>query len=133
MPTLSEFIMTIGLRHLEADTTTQTYFRFETVREFQSFRYQVEVDDALDPGTRTIRFNIKGVRAPVGLMSSSGSAITEVCYPLSEGEYTVLVTGAKQSGSFRFKRRPQGIKLIETEGEDFIRLNVIDKIELIRA
>lgn len=133
MPTLSEFIMTIGLRYNEADDTTQTFFRFETMRQFQAFRYEVEVEAAMEAEARTLSFTIKGVRAPVALMAATGSAVTEFCYPSLEGEYRVLVSGAKQSGQFRLKASPRRIELLDQEKGDFVQLRLADEIETIRA
>lgn len=133
MPTLSEFIMTIGLRYNEADGTTQTFFRFETTRQFQAFRYEVEVDGNMDAQARTLDFTIKGVRAPVKLMSGTGSAVTEFHYPVLEGEYLITVSGAKQSGSLRFRGSAQEIELLVGEEKDFVQVRLADDIETIRA
>lgn len=133
MPTLSEFIMTIGLRYNEADGSTRTFFRFETTRQFQAFRYEVEVDGTMDMQTRTLDFTIKGVRAPVKLMSGTGSAVTEFHYPLLEGEYVVNVSGAKQSGSLRFRGSAQEIELLSQREKDFVQIRLADEIEKIRA
>lgn len=133
MPTLSEFMITIGLSYNEADKTTQTYFRFETMRQFQAFRYEVEVDAALDAAAGVLSFAIKGVRAPVGLMSAIGSAVTEFRYPVLEGDFLVTVAGAKQSGTFRFRGSARSIELLEQQSADFVQLRLADDIEVIRA
>lgn len=133
MPTLSEFAVTVGVRHYEADDRRETFFRFETIRQFRAFRYEVELGDELNVGNSTLDFTIQGVVAAAGLMSSTGSAYREVAYPELLGEFDVRIAGAKGSGSFRFRGDKTGITLLGTDTGDFVQVNVADEVETIRA
>lgn len=133
MPTLSEFVLTIGLRYDEAEDTTFTCFRFETLRQFKSFRYQIEVTDEHDPTLKNLTFSLKGVLAPSQMLSSSGPAATELCYPALEGDYRIHIAGAKQKGDFVIRGSKQKIRLVEELDEDFVRIQINDQIEVIRA
>lgn len=133
MPTLSEFAVTVGLRHYEADNRRETYFRFETVRQFRVFRYEVEIDEKLDAGNNALDFSIKGVVAAAGLMSSTGSAYREIAYPELLGEFDVHISGAKEAGAFRFRGDENGITLLNVDAGEFVQVKVADEIEMIRA
>ena len=80
MPTLTEFTLTLRLRHDQESGITWTIFTFATVREFRSFRYEIQLEESFDPAARTFDFRIQGVQAPKNLMPSSGRAVRELRY-----------------------------------------------------
>ncbi len=132
MPTLSEFTLSLQLRRDEENGKLWTVFRFSTLREFRSFRYEIQVDDTFDAAARGILFQIRGVRAPANLMPSYGAARREICYANLTGTYTVEITGAKQTGSFSFNVRGEKIRLIDTAGTDFVQVSVLTDVEVVR-
>ena len=124
MPTLAEFILTISTSHNREEHRQQTIFRFETFREFRSFRYEVDVDGTLDPEKREISFRLKGVGAPATLMTSTGSARSELIYDDLLGEYRIEVRGAKKSGAFRIMITAEGVKLLDPIDADFVQIRL---------
>jgi hypothetical protein len=130
MPSLAEFTLTLRLRRDEASGRSWTVFRFATTREFQSFRYEIQVEDHFDPATRTIDFRIRGVTAPATLMPSAGSAIRELAYPELSGVYRVTMSGAKESAGFSFSADSGGLHLLDTDRVGFLDLVVEKGVEL---
>ena len=133
MPTLSEFTLTIGLREFEADETRETFFRFETQRQFRAFRYEVEIEHALNLDQNVLEFKIKGVNAAAGLMSSPGSGVNEIVYPELSGEFTANIAGSKKSGSLRFNVHDTEVELLEVDEGGFVKVQVANEIEIIKA
>ncbi len=131
MPTLSEFVLTIGLRRNPSNGERETFCRFETLHQFRSFQYEVEVESLIDTEQRVLDFKIKGVAASAHLMSSSGPGVNEVVCPELHGEYTVQVSGAQESGSFRFRGDGTGIELIDVDNMKSMKVHVANKIEMI--
>lgn len=132
MPAPAEFTLTILRRRNEETGLVSTVFRFATVREFRSFRYQIQVEDAFDPELRRIAFRIFGVQAPANLMPGAGAAYREIIYPGLQGEYLVSYAGAKKSGEFRFRVDDEQIAIVEAPKEDGIRIEIEKGIENIR-
>lgn len=133
MPTLSEFDLTLQLRYDEAEDMTYTVFRFETVRQFRSFQYEIEVDSDFDAQAHAIDLKIKGVRAPSLMMPSTGAAYTELTFPRLKGDYDVRISGAKQQGEFRMKVTPKKITLTDVDELNFVHIKVEDDLDVIPA
>ncbi len=130
MPTLAEFVLTIGARYNRGEDRFWICFRFETLREFRSFRYEVDVDGAFDPKKREFLFKLKGVQTPSTLMASAGPANRELCYPDLHGDYTVRVGGAKEEGSFQMVISPGGNILLGEVDPGLVRVVVREEVEM---
>lgn len=133
MPTLSEFNLTLGRRRNEENGDVVTFFRFATVKEFRSFKYEIQVEDRLNQAAHTIDFRIFGVHAPTNLMPGAGAAVKEIGYSGLQGEYLVTYHGAKQSGTFRFLVDEDGIHLTQPPKEEGLRVHVEKGIENVRT
>ena len=133
MPTLSEFIVTIGLRYDEAEDQAYTVFRFETVRQFSIYRYDIDIEDEIDRKGKVVRFVIKGVSPPRQDLATSGPAMHEIAYPALEGTYRLQIAGAKQSGECIVRGSTSKVKMIEDISADFVEIRIDDKVEIIRA
>lgn len=131
MPTLSEFVLTIGLRRNPSNGERETFCRFETQHQFRAFQYEVEIESMIDSDKRVLDFKIKGVTASARLMSSSGPGVSEVVCPELRGEYTVQVSGAQESGSFRFRGDDSGVELLDVDNMKSMKVHVANKIEVI--
>lgn len=133
MPTLSEFVLTVGLRRNELEDVTYTTFRIETRRQFRAFRYAVEVESEIDVEARQLSLALKGVQTPSDLMSAVGAGRTELLFPELTGEYSVEISGAKRKGTLRLRGGGGRIELLEIPEGDFVQVRVDDTVEIIRA
>ena len=128
MPTLAEFILRISLyRDTESDSVA-TLFHFETVRQFRSFRYEIEIEDRIDEKAKRISFGIKGIQISSTTMSGTGFAESEKVYRGLEGEYHVFVKGANQSASFMLQITPDDINITDEQNESFLQVELIKTI-----
>jgi hypothetical protein len=129
MSSTAEYSVSVETGRDEATGEAATIFHFSTVREFRSFQYRIDMTDELDPVSRTITLRIGGVRAPSSLVPSSGSASTKIIYTGLSGDYTVHVTGARQSESFRLHVAPDGLDIepIEGAGSGFVEVGVVKR------
>ena len=133
MPTLAEFTLSIRLRRDEESGMIWTMFRFATVREFRSFRYEIQIEERLDEEAGTITLKIQGVQAPTNLMPSAGAAVREIGYPGLMGEYRVTLAGARQSGNFTIAVGTGDIALVEPPGEGGPIVIIEKGVEIVRA
>ncbi len=133
MPALSEFRLTLQLRHEEAEGKTLTCFRFETTREFQTFSYEIDVNDTIDQEKREIHFALEGVTAPTQSLAVTGPAAKEICYPQLEGSWKIRVAGAKEDAQFEIRATPKRNRLVQEPERNTIELRLIDEVEVIRG
>jgi|GEM_PF-1939052 len=133
MPALSELTLTLCRRRNEESGVVVTVFRFATVREFRSFRYEIQVEETLDEAARSIHFRIHGVHAPANLMPGAGPAAREIGFPGLHGEYRVTYAGASRSGGFGFVVDGEGIRLTDPPAGDELRIVLEKGIENVRA
>ena len=131
MPTLSEFVLTIGLQHNKESGERKTFFRFETLHQFRSFQYEVEIEDMMNIEQRHLDFKIKGMVASASLMPSSGPGVYQVVYPELRGEYTVRISGAQESNAFSFRVHDESVELLEADTMRTMKVQVANKIEVI--
>ncbi len=125
--------MTLGLRREEGSARVDTVLRIATVREFRSFRYEIQVQDRFDAAARTIQLRVQGVQAPTNLMPSAGAAVRELSYPDLDGEYTVRITGAKQSADFRISVDDRAIVLLQPPEEGTLGVTIEKGVAIVRG
>lgn len=125
--------MTLGLRREEGSDRIDTVLRIATVREFRSFRYEIQVQDRFDAAARTIQLRVQGVQAPTNLMPSAGAAVRELSYPDLAGEYIVEIAGAKQSTCFRFSVEDETIALMEPPEEGTLGVIIEKGVAIVRG
>jgi hypothetical protein len=129
---LSEFKLTVRQRREESTGRLWTIFRFETMREFNAFRYPLQVEERFDPGGGSIGFRIRGVGTSSTLMPSAGSAGSEHAYPDLSGDFRVTVAGAKRSGSFSLAVDGEMLDLKGNDLEDFVTVVIPKGVEVLR-
>jgi hypothetical protein len=132
MPTLSEFRITIGLRFLESDDQMLTFFRFETVRQFRAFSYEIDIVENRDAALNQVDFRIQGVTAPSQSLASTGPAVTEISYPDLKGNWKVVIEGAKQQTSFIIRVMPKSIRMEEPPDGDQMQVTINESVEVVR-
>lgn len=132
MPSLSEFTLSIRLRRDRESEALFMVFRFATLREFRSFRYEIQVEDLFDPETREIDFKIHGVQAPTNLMPAAGAAGAEIAYPALDGIYRVTLAGARRIESFAIAVAGDEIKLVGPPGLESPRIVIEKGVENVR-
>ncbi len=132
MSSLSEYRLTIGFRYDEADGTMSNVFRFETLRQFRTFRYAIDIDREVDEEGGAILFRINGLKAPESSLAGVGSAATEFIDPLLHGSYRITVVGAKEQVDFALRFMPKTMKMErELEQRETIAVLLADEIEVV--
>ncbi len=66
-----------------------TSLALRTTNEFSSFRYEIIVESELND--RTIRLNIRGLRAPQVSIPGNGPAMYKTEYPDLSGQYDLVI------------------------------------------
>ncbi len=109
-----------------------TYFRFETIRQFRAFNYEIDVVDHVDRERGRIDFVIQGVTAPSQSLASTGPALKELVYSDIDGTWEIGVAGAKERTRFELRVMPKTLRLIEGPAEETIVVTLADEIEVVR-
>lgn len=86
----TEYVLLMTPRYNEQQKRTVTYVALRTTKEFSNFRYEIVVESRLE--RRTLRFDIRGLRAPELTLPGFGPAIFEAEYTDLSGSYEVIVT-----------------------------------------
>lgn len=103
-----EYVLNISLEHDQTKKKDYISFRFETTKEFQAFQYVLKIDNRQED--KNLFFNILGFSAPIGDLSSSGTAGYEYrFYDFKYSEYCVIVD-KKDSDKSKFKMTVQRSK-----------------------
>ena len=85
-----EYRLLISSQYDESDKQTAISFKLRTISEFTSFSYEIIVEHELQD--RTIKLNIRGIRAPQLSIPSSGPAYFKTVYPDLSGRYDLIVS-----------------------------------------
>ncbi len=103
-----EYVLNISLEHDETKKKDFISFRFQTTKEFLTFQYILKIENKLED--KNLYFNILGFSAPIGDLSSSGTAGYEYrFYDFKYSEYCVVVD-KKDSDKSKFKMTVQRSK-----------------------
>ena len=100
-PKKFEYVLNISREHDDVTKRDYISFRFQTTKEFLTFQYILKMDNRhVD---KDLFFNILGFSAPVGDLSSSGTAGYE--YRFFDFKYTeyCVVIDKKDSDKSKFK------------------------------
>lgn len=124
-PKKFEYILNISKEYDEVKKLDYISFRFQTTKEFLTFQYILKIDYQRDE--KNLNFNILGFSAPVGDLSSSGTAGYEYrMYDFKLTEYCITID-KKDSDKTRFrllvqrsKRTP--VKLSHISKKSFIEI-----------
>jgi hypothetical protein len=96
-----EYLLIISKEHDETKKKDYIAFRFETTKEFLTFQYILKMDFRQEE--KNLFFNILGFSAPIGDLSSSGTAGSEYrLYDFKYTEYCVIID-KKDSDKSKFK------------------------------
>ena len=83
----------------EREKRTVTLIGLRTINEFSNFHYEIIVDPIIDG--KSIRLDIRGLRAPQVSIPGSGPAVYKQEFPDLHGTYDVIVRKLdKQENSF---------------------------------
>lgn len=124
-PKKFEYILNISREHDEVKKKDYISFRFQTTKEFLTFRYILKMENRVED--KNIFFNILGFTAPVGDLSSSGTAGYEFrLYDYKLTEYCITID-KKDSDKTKFKMalqrsKAQPVKLSHLSKKSFIEI-----------
>jgi hypothetical protein len=96
-----EYVLNISKEYDEVSKRDYISFRFQTTKEFLTFQYILKIESIVEG--KDLRFNILGFTAPIGDLSSHGTAGYEYrMFDYKYTEYTVIVD-KKDSDKSKFK------------------------------
>lgn len=124
-PKKFEYILYITKEHDELKKKDYISLRFETTKEFLTFQYILKMEFRQED--HNLFFNILGFSAPLGDLSSSGTAGTEYrLYDFKNTEYCIIVD-KKDSDKSKFKlfvqrSKSEPIKISHVSKKSFIEI-----------
>jgi hypothetical protein len=96
-----EYVLNISRDHDDIKKKDFISFRFQTTKEFLTFQYILKIESRQED--KNLFFNILGFTAPIGDLSSSGTAGYEYrLYDFKFSEYCVIID-KKDSDKSKFK------------------------------
>lgn len=126
-PKKFEYVLNISKEHDEVTKRDYISFRFQTTKEFLTFQYILKMDNRQDG--KDLFFNILGFSAPVGDLSSSGTAGYEYrLYDFKFTEYCVVID-KKDSDKSKFKlfvqrSKTEPVKVSHVSKKSFIEIKI---------
>lgn len=124
-----EYVLNISKEYDEVSKRDYISFRFQTTKEFLTFQYILKIESIVEG--KDIRFNILGFTAPIGDLSSHGTAGYE--YRMFEYKYTeyCVIVDKKDSDKSKFKMSIQRskstpVKLSRIPTKSFIEIKTED-------
>ena len=116
-----EYRLLITPQFKENEKKYVTSFALRTTNEFSNFRYDIIVESELND--RTIRLNIRGLRAPQLSIPGSGPAIYRTEFSDLNGEYKIIVIKpGKQENSYTVSITKKEISLRKNPRNKFVDL-----------
>lgn len=126
-PKKFEYVLNISRDHDEIKKKDYISFRFQTTKEFLTFQYILKIDNRMED--KNLYFNILGFSAPIGDLSSSGTAGYEYrLYDFKYMEYCIIVD-KKDSDKTKFRLLVQRskatpVKLSGISKKSFIEIKI---------
>lgn len=126
-PKKFEYVLNISRDHDEIKKKDFISFRFQTTKEFLTFQYILKIESKIED--KNLIFNILGFSAPIGDLSSSGTAGYEFrFYDFKYSEYCVIVD-KKDSDKSKFKllvqrSKSNPVKLSSISKKSFIEIKI---------
>lgn len=105
-------------------------FDFQTVKEFITYIYKIDVIVSFNKTKNLLTFKIEGLSAPVISFSHSGTAGHQYkFYDFAPGDYELLVNNnKKQKNQFKLKIKDSEIKITKSPDEKIDKfINIIIK------
>ncbi|MFI5211384.1 MAG: hypothetical protein ACHQIH_00755 [Ignavibacteria bacterium] len=121
-----EYTLSVSKEYDEVSKRDYISFRFRTTKEFLTFRYVLKIEVITEE--KNLCFNMLGFSAPVGDLSSSGTAGYEYrMFDYKVAEYNILID-KKDSDKSRFRMivqrsKSQPIKLSHIPKKSFIEIS----------
>ena len=114
-----EYRLLVTPVYKEREKQTVTLFGLRTINEFSNFHYEIIVEPTV--ADRTIRLDIRGLRAPVVTIPGSGPAVFRHEFPDLHGTYSLIVRKLdKQENSFSINITNERITVKESVDHHFI-------------
>jgi hypothetical protein len=116
----------VSLSRTEKADNHELAFAFRTLREFTTFKYNLQIEDVSVPGENHFQFKIGGMIMPLTAMPSTGhaTAVLKIPFP-TEGTYTVEFLKKNHRNKFRVEIKANEMQVIELpEEKQFVELLV---------
>ncbi|HYF02862.1 MAG TPA: hypothetical protein VEC36_05770 [Patescibacteria group bacterium] len=119
-----EYQVSIG-KTIEKDLHELT-FEFQTLREFTTFQYNLQIEDSSMPANNHFQFKIGGMVMPLTAMPHTGHATARIKFPCpADGTYFVEFLKKNHRNMFRIEISAEDMKIIELpEDKQFVELMV---------
>lgn len=93
----------------------------ETTRTFATFRYELSVEENIDPGSITL--SIIGFKTPHLTLPAAGPARFQKDYEGLKGTYTVIIEGIDgRVNSFSIRITPKKVELVKSPRTPFVQV-----------
>lgn len=114
-----EYRLLIAPLYKEDENKRVITFALRTTNEFSNFRYEIIVESELKDAT--IRFNIRGLRAPQVSIPGSGPAIYKTEYPDLGGEHNlIIIKPGKEENLYTVSFTKKLISIIKSPKNKFV-------------
>jgi membrane-bound lytic murein transglycosylase len=94
-------------------------FDFQTVKEFITYEYKIDIIPSLNKNKNQLTFKIEGLSAPVISFSHSGTAGYQYkFYDFENKDYELLISNnKKQKNQFKMKLKDSEIKILKSSND----------------
>jgi membrane-bound lytic murein transglycosylase len=104
-------------------------FDFQTVKEFITYEYKIDIIPSLNKNKNQLTFKIEGLSAPVISFSHSGTAGYQYkFYDFENKDYELLISNnKKQKNQFKMKLKDSEIKILKSstdKNDKFINITI---------
>ena len=114
-----EYRLLVTPVYKEREKQIVTLFGLRTINEFSNFHYEIIVEP--DITDKTIRLDIRGLRAPQVTIPGSGPAVFRQEFPDLHGTYNLIVRKLdKQENSFTISITNERITVKDSPADHFI-------------
>lgn len=98
-----------------------TLFAIRTINEFNSFRYEISWDSIIKDGT--IRFTLRGLRAPQVTLPGTGPAVNSMELENLHGDYQIIISKhGKDENKFSVDISDKQVALIKIPRKKFVEI-----------
>lgn len=99
-------------------------FDFRTIKVFENFQYNINIDSVIDSENKVLKFNIEGLSAPILDISKAGAASHKFkFYEFKNVDYDlILLKYGKNKCKFEIKISPKNIKIKSTPEKKFLEI-----------
>lgn len=118
---LFDYSLLITPKYKEREKKTVMLVALRTVKEFGNFQYEIIVEESVDD--KTLRLDIRGLRAPQQTIPGAGPALFKKEYEGLKGTYNIVVTKLdKTKNEFVVEIGEKDVKILKSPKKKFVTL-----------